>query len=60
MKKYKVKITETLTKSLEVEANCPIDARDIAEQMWRDGIIFLGANDFEGVRFLVKSEGESK
>ena len=53
MKKYKVKITEVLTKWVSVEADCPIDARDIAEQMWRDGTHSLEADDFQGVKFVV-------
>ena len=61
MKKYKVKITETLTKCVMVEAGCPLDARDIAEEKWRIGEHYLGADDFQGVRFLVsESRGDGE
>jgi len=54
--KYRVKITETLSKWVEVEADCPLDARDMAEEKWRDGTHSLEADDFQGVSFLVKKE----
>ena len=52
--KYKVKITETLTRWVTVEADCPLDARDMAEEKWRNGTHYLDADDFQGVSFLVK------
>ena len=58
MKKYRVKITETLSKSVEVVADCPLDARDMAEGKWRDGTLYLGADNFTGVRFLVSEKRE--
>ena len=54
--KYKVKITEILSKWVEVDAECPLDARDLAEEKWRDGILFLDAADFKSMSFLVKEE----
>ena len=60
MKKYKVKITETLSNWVTVEADCPLDARDLAEEKWRDGTYFLSADEFQGVSFVVKKERENK
>jgi len=54
--KYRVKITETLSKWVTVEADCPLDARDTAEEEWRNGSHYLGADNFQGVSFLVKKE----
>jgi len=56
--KYKVKITETLSKTVTVEADCPLDARDMAEEKWREGEHYLGADNFTGVSFLVRDARE--
>jgi len=50
---HKVKITETLTRWVSVEADCPLDARDMAEEKWRNGAHHLDADDFQGVSFIV-------
>lgn len=52
--KYKVKITETLSKWVTVEADCPLDARDMAEEKWRDGEHHLEADNFQSVSFVVR------
>lgn len=58
--KYKVKITETLSTYVTVDADCPLDARDIAEEGWRDGVHYLGADDFQAVKFTVVRDRKSK
>ena len=54
MERYQVTITETLSSVIEVTAACPLDARDIADEKWRDGECFLDASDFKSVCFDVK------
>lgn len=58
MNEYRVKITETLSKYVTVQAETPLDARDMAEEKWRNGTHYLDAEDFTGVRFLVTLERE--
>ena len=53
MKDYNVEITETLSKNVTVKAGCPLDARDIVEQDWRDGNCALEADSFQSVEFTV-------
>lgn len=44
--KYSVKIIETLEKTIEVEAENPIDAEQIAEDEWHNGEHILDADNF--------------
>jgi len=53
MKEYHVKITETRTRIVTVEAEDSPDARDIAEANWLGGYYDLGDADFQDVRFAV-------
>ena len=58
MPKYKIEITETLQKVVEVEAETLKDAFDIAEDMWNGNEIMLYADDFKGVEFSEYEEDE--
>lgn len=51
MAKYKIKVTETLQKVVEVEAETVKDALGIVEDMWNGSEIILFADDFKGVEF---------
>lgn len=58
MPKYKIEITETLQKVVEVEAETLKDALGITEDMWNGNEIMLYADDFKGVEFSEYKEGE--
>lgn len=51
MKEFEVTITETLQKSLIIEAESKDDALQAAKDMWSDGDIILDADDFIGVEY---------
>ncbi|MDO5396881.1 MAG: DUF3846 domain-containing protein [bacterium] len=51
MKEFEVTITETLEKTVIVEAASKDDALQIAEDMWKDGNIILDADNFVGVEY---------
>ena len=51
MAKYKVTITETLKKEIEVEADFPMMAETIAETGWKNERVVLTADDFAYVTF---------
>lgn len=51
MKRYKVTITETLEKVVEVEAESKFDAEEIAEERWNDGEYILDADCFVVANF---------
>ncbi len=51
MKEFEVTITETLEKTVIVEADSKDDALQIAEDMWKDGDIILDADSFTGVEY---------
>jgi hypothetical protein len=53
---YKVKITEYLSKIIEVEANDEIDARLLAEEMYCGEEVVLDANDFDDVEFEIYND----
>ena len=48
--KYSVKIIETLEKTVEVEADNPTEAEQIAEDEWHNGEHILDADNFIGMR----------
>ncbi len=48
--RYSVKIIETLEKTVEVEADNPIDAEQIAEDEWHNGEHILDADNFIEMR----------
>ena len=51
MKEYRVRITETLTTTVNVLADDPNQARELAEQQWKDGVHVLDAGHFTDVNF---------
>jgi hypothetical protein len=54
--KYQVKITEYLSKIVEVEANDEIDARLLAEELYCEEIVVLDYNDFDDVEFEIYND----
>jgi len=52
--KYSVEITETLTKTIEVEADTIATAKEIVKQRYCDEEIILTADDFFEINFSVK------
>lgn len=51
MKEFEVTITETLQKTVTVEADSKDDALQIAEDMWNDSDIILDADNFVNVEY---------
>ena len=51
MKKYKVTITETLQKEVEVEAPNCVEAERLVNKQWIDGNYILDADHFKDVDF---------
>lgn len=51
--KFKVQITETLQKTIEVEAKDEDTAYDEAEVLWGDGDVILDSEDFVDVDYEV-------
>lgn len=51
MSKYKVKITEKLTKVVEQEANSYEEAIDIVSNKYNDGKIILNLNNYDSVEY---------
>ena len=60
MNTYKVEITETLKKTVEIEANDPDNAEEIAEQNWRNSEYILDAESFDGVEFHAASRTKNR
>jgi len=60
MNTYKVEITETLKKTVEIEANDPDKAEEIAEQNWRNSEYILDAESFDGVEFHAVSRTKNR
>lgn len=54
MAKFKVEITETLRRVVEVEAIDASEAEDKVEEQWSDSDIVLDYDDFDGVTFVAK------
>jgi hypothetical protein len=54
MKTYKVTITETLQMQVEIEAASRAEARQIAEERWKDSEYILDADHFKGADFKVE------
>lgn len=54
MPHYEVTITETLRRSVEVEAASREEAKRIVESQWRDGTHVLLPDDFAAVDFTVR------
>ena len=53
MKTYKVKITETLAATVEIEADNELDAEQQVSDCWHNSEYILDAANFVGVTFEV-------
>ena len=60
MKEYTVRITETLECDVVVEANSAREARDMAEQSWKNSEYVLGAEAFKGVDFKTLPQSRNR
>jgi hypothetical protein len=60
MKNYQVKITETLSMTVTVEAENAMEARDIAERNWKNSEYILDADHFQGVTFTLPKNRDRK
>ena len=49
MQKYKISITETFTRLIDVEAPDVIEAQQIAEKQYLNGQIVIDKDDYENV-----------
>jgi hypothetical protein len=54
--KYQVKITEYLSKIIEVEADDEVDARLLVEEMYCGQEIILDSEDFDDVEFEIYND----
>ena len=54
--KYRVKITEYLSRIVEVEADDEVDARLLAEEMYCGQEIVLDSEDFDDVEFEIYND----
>jgi hypothetical protein len=54
--KYQVKITEYLSRIVEVEADDEVDARLLAEELYCEEIVVLDYNDFDDVEFEIYND----
>jgi flagellar biosynthesis regulator FlbT len=55
MATYKVVIVETLSRTIEVEADKAYDAVQIVKEMYNDEEYVLDADDLEAVEFMVRN-----
>lgn len=60
MKTYEVTITETLQKTVEIEANSKAEAQELVERKWNDSEYILDAEAFTGVDFDTKVKERSR
>ena len=60
MKSYKVTITETLEKIVEVKAPSREDAELLVERNWKDSEYILDADNFTGVTFQAEQSQRSR
>ena len=58
-KEYKVLITETLQKTVIVEAGSEAEAHTRVSDAWKNSEYLLDADDFQGVEFHVLGEADS-
>lgn len=58
MKKFDVEITETLQRTVTVEATSQEEAERMVERSWRDGDYVLTDEDYVGVDFKTTGEQE--
>ena len=60
MKTYEITITETLQKTVEVEANSREEAERRVEENWNNSEYILDADSFVGVDFSARSNERSR
>lgn len=60
MKTFVVEITETLKMKVNIEADNPAEAEEIAQQKWQNSEYILDAECFEGAEFNTVSERKSR
>ena len=53
MKEYAIKITETLTEVVIMEASSAQEAKDKVQVAWENGDYILDAEHFQGVTFTI-------
>lgn len=58
MKEFEVTITETLQKTVSIEAETKEEAKQLVEDMWKDGDIILDADDFADVEYAADNGKE--
>lgn len=60
MKTYQVTITETLQKTVEIEANSREEAERLIEQKWNDSEYILDTDSFVGVDFSARTNERTR
>lgn len=60
MKTYAVTITETLQKTVEIEANSREEAESLVEARWNDSEYILDGDSFVGVDFSARSNERNR
>lgn len=60
MKTYAVTITETLQKTVEIEANSKAEAEALIEARWNDSEYILDSDSFVGVDFSARTNERSR
>lgn len=60
MKTYKVTITETLKKTVEIQADSRLEAEQMAADAWHHAEYILDADSFADVTFEAKVNPRSK
>jgi hypothetical protein len=58
MRKFDVEIIETLSRIITVEAENPLEARLLVDEMYRGEEIVLDADDYQFVEFITLDYGE--
>ena len=58
MKEFEVTITETLQKTVSIEAETKEEAKQLVEDMWKDGDIILDADNFTDVEYAANNGKE--
>ena len=60
MKSYQVKIAEVLKMTVNIEADSPEEAEEIAHQKWQNSEYILDADCFDGVEFKTVGKQRSR
>jgi len=60
MKNYQVTITETLKMKVDIEANSPREAEEIAQNKWQNSEYILDAECFDGAEFNCVKERKTQ